>query len=1446
MMIRKGRPVLASLLTGTVLLSGQFSYASQATDLLLSKAHSLEGRGLMDLAAHSWEQVLLAEPNNAEALAGLARYAKMNGKKADADRYLERLRAIDPQNPAISRIDSMRSLDQQRGLLDEAQRLAQKKDFDGAMRIYRQVFNNEPPPGNWAIAYYETEAATAGGWEDATAALKRWVDKYPGSPEYSLALGRLWTYHPRTRQQGIELLEKVKGDAGLMSKARSAWRQALIWDAGNPASIPSLRAYLALYPDTELAKLLGQDEKVIQASAPKPSQPAESPRNGQGYKALRSGKLKDAEGDFSSALKTAPRDPAALSGLGYVRMKEQDFSAAVPLFEQASAAKPKDKSISSALETAKFWKYMQQGSVSLNNNHFGEAAEAFKQAVALKPQNTDAVRALAGTYARQGNAALAWPLYQQLAQSASATADDWFGLVKAQADSGNPQDALRSWNQAPKTSQNAWMKDAGHVALLAFIRADAGDEDGARALAAQGEQLLANASGEPTSGVALEYAGLYLRLHQPALAVERFEQITRKDPGSSEAWSGLLSAYVQSGDLDRAADTLERIPPGDYQKALGRPEFLRSVAGLNIALNRYDRAEVYLRKAVEIENHNGKKTDSATLFQLADILSHNGKSVEAEETLRKVVDAQPGNAGAWSSLLSLLHSDKKDKLAYQLLQSMPENVLISLRDDPAFIGVQAGVYSGVGRANEARQMIDKAVSRFESEGIPVPSDLALQQAWVLLNTPGSDRELYSILSRYSSSPNLTAAQAKDFNSIWSIWCQRRAAEAADRGDLNNAVSILRAASKVVPQDPRIEGTLAGTYLKAGDTKSAFLVYKNWGMKEASADDFSGAIGSALAVQDSDTAQKWLTRALQKYPRNARLLSLAGKQAAQRGDYEKAKMLLREALASLPPDQTQNTTVTAEADSAKAKQVLGALMLGNRGEDDGPVQSAVSSAPSWKREQPLASNRYAQSDDGYGPAIRRSTGERGTGSDLSAAAPRPTAYATPMNDIEVVPSRRTTRSEESVPQENTARTSPYTRSNDADLLPLPKVTTETAKLDPVNPASDQVGQPTLEQQINNDLGAIENRNSPYFTNGAAFRGRTGRSGVDKLMTEQANIEVSTTVGNQVRLSLVAKPTYLDSGSPSATESNAFGSSVANGASTETTAFGVGAEAQLSTRSMGVRLGLSPSNFLVQNWVGGFRLNPGHGPFTLLLSRDNVQDTKLSFAGERDSGTNQVWGGVMANSASVIGNWGTDKSGFYTIAGYQDLRGKNVQQNSQINVTTGGYFKILSRAEGSLTAGLNFSAMHYDKNLRYFTLGQGGYFSPQQYFLTNVPLRWTGSWNRVLQYSISASLGVQHFQEDKSLYFPTKPLLQAGAGNLTYPSMSSTGGNYNLDFRLGYQVAPQWLLGAFASVGNSRDYRNTSAGVFLRYLFQPRPFSSEINADSVPDWKGAQPFGLPMSF
>jgi hypothetical protein len=216
--------------------------------------------------------------------------------------------------------------------------------------------------------------------------------------------------------------------------------------------------------------------------------------------------------------------------------------------------------------------------------------------------------------------------------------------------------------------------------------------------------------------------------------------------------------------------------------------------------------------------------------------------------------------------------------------------------------------------------------------------------------------------------------------------------------------------------------------------------------------------------------------------------------------------------------------------------------------------------------------------------------------------------------------------------------------------------------------------------------------------------------------------------------------------------------------------------------------------------------------------------------------------MANSASLIGNWSHGNTGYYAKAGYQDIEGQNVAKNSRIGVNAGSYFKIYRSKAGELTVGLNMTGMHYDKNLRYFTLGQGGYFSPQQYFLFNVPAHWTGKVNQKLQYSISASLGVQHFTENASPYFPTDAGRQALLG-LSYPTYTNTSGNYNLSVRTIYQITPQWLGGAFFDVNNSREYRSVNAGLYLKYLIRPRPASSTLSLTPVPDWTGASPFDVP---
>ena len=239
------------LMMAAVLLVPALLAASSAVDLLLDKARSLEGRGRLDLAAQSWQQILLADPNQADALAGLARWAKQTGQPEEARKYLERLQHAHPGDPAISRIQGMHVLTpQQRARLDEAGRLARTGRADDAFRIYRDVFGDEPPLGEWSVAYYETEAAASNGREPALDALRQLVQRYPTNEQYKLSLGRLLTYEPKTRVQGIQLLSSLHGANS--EAAHQAWRQALIWEGNNPAYQAAMREYLKRYPEREL------------------------------------------------------------------------------------------------------------------------------------------------------------------------------------------------------------------------------------------------------------------------------------------------------------------------------------------------------------------------------------------------------------------------------------------------------------------------------------------------------------------------------------------------------------------------------------------------------------------------------------------------------------------------------------------------------------------------------------------------------------------------------------------------------------------------------------------------------------------------------------------------------------------------------------------------------------------------------------------------------------------------------------------------------------------------------------------------------------------------------------------------------------------------------------------------------------------------------------------
>src|SRR3954447_1724599 len=176
--------------------------------VLIANAHALESRGRPDMAIQIWQQVLLSDPKNAEALAGLARDYKLSGNLTQAESTLEKLRAIHPNDPNIAKIQALASTKAQSDRRRQAGNLARQGHNEEAMKIYRELYGDRPPDGDIALAYYQTLYGTSGGKETAIAAMRALAARNPGDGRFGIALGVMLTYDAKSRAEGIRILRE--------------------------------------------------------------------------------------------------------------------------------------------------------------------------------------------------------------------------------------------------------------------------------------------------------------------------------------------------------------------------------------------------------------------------------------------------------------------------------------------------------------------------------------------------------------------------------------------------------------------------------------------------------------------------------------------------------------------------------------------------------------------------------------------------------------------------------------------------------------------------------------------------------------------------------------------------------------------------------------------------------------------------------------------------------------------------------------------------------------------------------------------------------------------------------------------------------------------------------------------------------------------------------------
>ncbi len=499
--------------------------------ILLAKAQSLASHGRLDMAVQTWQQVLLANPKNTEALAGIAKADMQLGKTDEAGQYLDRLRAAGGSAAGIAQIEAMPHVAPQAERLKEARSLSQSGQYAQALRIYRDVLGNEPQAGNYALEYYDMEAAMPENRPHAIEGLRRLSKQFPADSRYAIALGRILTYDPKTRSEGIALLQQYK-----TPDAENALKRAAEWNTQAQGVVASTPARTG------------------------PRTPAGNPLEASAYRALNAGRLDEAEQQFRQVLEKQPNNARALSGMGYVFMKHQDFTQAADYFKRAGNAGA--KGLGSSLATAHFWEQMARGNQALKNENNDEAVEAYRAAVSMKPSDPDALEALAGALMQQGNPAEAIEVFGRLVRVAPTRRTVWRGLFLAQSGASDPEAALAVNDRIPANIRAQLNQDPSYLRALLQDNLALGRQAEANRIIQQALTLpFPNHGRELPFDQQMQYAALLMaaQRYEPACrSINRWLQATLQTSMRGDLWSPRSTSVTTMRKLSRTLDECRR------------------------------------------------------------------------------------------------------------------------------------------------------------------------------------------------------------------------------------------------------------------------------------------------------------------------------------------------------------------------------------------------------------------------------------------------------------------------------------------------------------------------------------------------------------------------------------------------------------------------------------------------------------------------------------------------------------------------------------------------------------------------------------------------------------------------------------------------------------------------------------------------------------------------
>ena len=808
----KATRLAASLgLLGALCASGPLHAQADANAALVEQGNYWQGMGRVDLAEESWRKLLRVDPQSADALYGMAQVELARSRPDPAREWIDKLRAA---HPADARLARFQQQSQQAGGpqsdLQRARAAAQAGRSADAVALYRQIFDNRPPPEPLAVEYYQLLGGTPQGWDDGRKGLEQLARDKPDNLGFKLALAQLQTYREPSRREGIRTLADLAKRPVVGTPARASWRQALIWLDARAADAPLYQDYLGGGSDPAVsARLESLTAPATAQAAAAPVAPGSIPL-GEGYKALDRGDQATAEARFQQVLKLRPTDAEALGGMGLVRLRQERFAQAQDYLEQASRGG--NRKWASALQSASYWNLVGQATTARERNDTAGAQALLERAVRIDARESVGQNALADIRLQLGELPAAEQGYRRVLESKPADAQAMRGLINVYSRQGRADEAMAlarklTPDQAAQIGglQNVRVEQARAQARQ---QNDAGDAAGARRTL---EDAMLVAPDSPW--VRLDLANMYRRDGQMAQARAVMDGLLMSQPDMPDALYASALLASDAGDPTGGLQYLERVPAAARTRdmtQLQRRLWAQGQTQRAIALAQQNQPAVARNVLAQTEATLGRDMPAESWGQLAIAYAEIGDSPRALAMSRQLLARGPnpsvGDRLLYASILVKTRQDVELTAVLRQLQSLP--MTAAQRSDLA--GLRTAWSLRQADALREAGNLEAAYATLAPVLAERPDDAGVMGALARMYSAARDeRQALSLYQR------ILARSPMDLDTL--VAASASASALKEHGD---AEAYVLAALKQAPEQSRVLAAAGRIYRNAGDNTRA--------------------------------------------------------------------------------------------------------------------------------------------------------------------------------------------------------------------------------------------------------------------------------------------------------------------------------------------------------------------------------------------------------------------------------------------------------------------------------------------------------------------------------------------------------------------------------------------------------------------------------------------------